>query len=171
MNFSECDRVITDYDITKALSQLKADKSDGNTSMMSTHLLMSSELYKSHLALLLTSMITHGYQPQTLLLATVTSIPKDNRGNLCDSNNYRGIALCSSISKVLDIIILNRYSNLLNTSDMQYAYKSGHSTSMCSLTVKETVNYYLLNDSQVYSCCVDLSKHLIGYNMICYSNV
>ena len=158
VNFLESDRVITNCDITKALSQLKADKSDGNTSMMSTHLLMSSELYKSHLALLLTSMITHGHQPQTLLLATVTSIPKDNRGNLCDSSNYRGIALCSSISKVLDIIVLNRYGHLLNTSDMQYAYKRGHSTSMCTLTVKETVNYYLLNDSQVYSCCVDLSK-------------
>ena len=29
---------------------------------------------------------------------------------------------------------------------------------MCSLMVKETVNYYLSNDSNVYSCCVDLSK-------------
>jgi exonuclease III len=157
-NFSEGDRVVCCQDIDKALSQLKADKSDGSTRLMSTHLLISSELYKKYLARLITAMITHGYQPQDLLLATITSIPKDNRGSLCDSSNYRGITLCSSVSKILDIIILNRYGYLLDTSDMQFAYKNGHSTSMCSLMVKETVNYYMTNDSNVYSCCVDLSK-------------
>ena len=156
--FDEYDRVICDSDIVKAMEKLKSEKSDGNTSLMSTHLLLSSELYKSRLALLLTSMITHGYQPQQLLLVTVTSIPKDNRGSLCDSSNYRGITLCSSISKVFDIIMLHRYGHLLNTSEMQFAYKIGHSTSMCSLSVKETINYYLLNGSEVFSCCVDLSK-------------
>ena len=105
-----------------------------------------------------TAMITHGHQPQSMLLATITSIPKDARGNLCDSNCYRGITLCSLISKVLDIIIIIPYGSFLNTSDMQFTYKSGHSTSMCDLMVKEIVNYYLTNDSEVYSCCVDLRK-------------
>ena len=155
---SEFDRVITDNDITCALKMLKADKSDGQSGLISTHLLLCSKLFKSMLAMLITAIITHGYQPQSMLLATIISIPKDNRGNLCDSSNYRGITLCSSISKLLDIIILNRYSNLLSTSDMQFAFKKGHSTSMCSLMVKETVNYYFNNQSEVYSCCVDLTK-------------
>jgi len=154
----EMDRVVKDTDITNALTKLKADKSDGQSSFVSTHLLMCSDLFKSRLAMLITAIITHGYQPQSMLLATITSIPKDNRGNLCDSSNYRGIALCSSVSKLFDIIILNRYSQLLCTSDMQFAYKKGHGTSICSLIVKETVNYYFDNDSQVYSCCVDLTK-------------
>ena len=154
----EIDRIVSITDVDKAIYKLKAGKSDGNLGLISSHLLLSSEVFKCHLAKLITSMVTHGYQPESLLLATIASIPKDNRGNLNSSTNYRGISLCNSISKVIDIIILNRYSHLLSTSDMQFAYKSGHSTSMCSFVVKETVNYYLNNGSQVFSCCVDLSK-------------
>ena len=158
VNTKDSDRVVTEEDITFALSKLKAEKSDGQSDLISSHLLMCSDLFKSNLAMLITAMITHGYQPQSMLLGTITSIPKDSRGNLCDSNNYRGITLCSSVSKLFDIIILKRYSHLLCTSDLQFAYKKGHSTSLCSLIVKETVNYYLNNNSQVYSCCVDLTK-------------
>jgi hypothetical protein len=119
---------------------------------------MSSEQFKENLAGLMTAILTHGHQPQMVLLATIKSIPKDNRGNICDGNNYRGITLCSSISKLLDIILMMRYEHLLYTSDMQYAYKRKHSTAICSLVVKEVVNYYLNNGSEVYSCCVDATK-------------
>ncbi len=56
--------------------------------------------------LLISAILTHGYQPQTVLLATVASIPKDNRGNICDGKNYRSITICSSISKLMDIFLI-----------------------------------------------------------------
>ena len=155
---TESDRLVTKDDITKAFSNLKLHKSDGNVGLVSTHLLMSGELYKEHLAKFMTAILTHGYQPKMLLLPTITSIPKDNRKSVCDSSNYRGIALCSSLGKLLDIIMLHRYRDLLQTSDMQYAYKQKHSTAICSLVVKEVINYYLNNDSEVFSSCVDASK-------------
>ncbi len=86
-----------------------------------------------------------------------TTIPKDSRGNICTGKNYRGITLCSSIAKVIDIVMLMRYSHLLNTTNMQYAFKKGHSTVMCTLVLKEVMNYYL-NNSDVYTCLIDAIK-------------
>ena len=42
---------------------------------------------------------------------------------------------------------LTRYKKLLSTSDMQFAYKGDHSTVMCSLSLKETVNHYVLDNT------------------------
>ena len=45
--------------------------------------------------MLFSMMLTHGVAPQSLLLSTLVPIPKNKRGNKCDSNNYRQIAISS----------------------------------------------------------------------------
>ena len=57
-----------------------------------------------------------------------------------------------------DNITLFLHGNYLNTSDMQFGYKKGHSTTMCALIYKEIVNQYINNGSDVYSCLLDASK-------------
>ena len=39
------------------------------------------------------AMLTHGFNPEDILLSTIISIPKDNRGSMNSSDNYRGISL------------------------------------------------------------------------------
>ncbi len=144
-------------DIVDAIKHIKANKSDGDVGLMSNHIIISSENFQSHLGMTITSVLTHGYQPKSVLLATIASIPKDNRGNICDGANYRGITICSSISKLLNINLIMSYKDKLYTSDMQFAFKEKHGTVMCSLVVKEVVHYYINNKSDVYSC-VDVTK-------------
>ena len=43
--------------------------------------------------MLFSMMLTHGVAPQGLLSSTLVPIPKNKRGNKCDSNNYRQIAI------------------------------------------------------------------------------
>ncbi len=74
--------VVTQSDIAEAIQHLNANKIDGDVGLMSNHLLLSSENFQMHLGLLITALLTHAYQPQTVLLATVASISKDNRGNI-----------------------------------------------------------------------------------------
>ncbi len=109
----EDDRMVNQHDVDKALDHLKANKSDGDVGLMSNHLIMCSEKFQAHLGLLITTILTHGYQPKTVLTATIASLPKDNRGNICDSKNYRGITICSVISKIIDIILIMRYKDKL----------------------------------------------------------
>ena len=72
---------------------------------------------------LIESMIIHDHYAQELLLSTLSSLPKNNFGDLCDSDNYRGIALTSCLNKVIDWVILLKYRDQLHTSHMQFAYK------------------------------------------------
>ena len=57
-------------------------------------------------------------------------------------------------------MIIELYQNTLVSSDMQFAYKSQHSTALCSVAYLETLQYcnYRQNGSQVYSCLLDASK-------------
>ena len=41
---------------------------------------------------------------------------------------------------------------------MQFAYKTQHSTALCSVVYLETLQYYRQNGSQVFSCLLDASK-------------
>ena len=46
-------------------------------------------------------------------------IPKHMRGNKCDSNNYRQIAISSLLSKILEIIIFDEQQKRLETDVSQ----------------------------------------------------
>ena len=74
------------------------------------------------------------------------------------SDNNRGISLFNSICKLFDHIILLLFGGQLEASDMQFGFKRGHSTVMCSLIFKEIVDHYLHLGSNVYSCLLDVSK-------------
>ena len=68
------------------------------------------------------------------------------------------MALFKCICKLYDNVTLFLYGNYLSTSDMQFGYKKGHSTTMCTLIYKEINNQYINNGSDMYSCLLDTSK-------------
>jgi len=144
--------------IKQAVRKLKHGKSDGDAGLYSSHLIYACEVYFCHLSLLFNSMYVHGYLASPLLTANIVSIPKDYRKSLSDGSNYRGIALCSSLSKMLEIIIMKRNEHAFGTSELQFAFKAGHSTAMCSYAVKEVVKYYMDRGSTVYACFLDATK-------------
>ena len=95
-------------------------------------------------------MFYHGHTPADLLKSTIVSIPKDNKKSLSSSDNYRGISLFNSLSKLFDHIILLKYSKHIQSSDMQFGYKESHSTTLCTLIYKEVIDHYINKDSTVY---------------------
>ncbi len=103
-------------------------------------------------------MLTHGYTPADLLKSTIISIPKDVKSSLSSSDNYRGISLFNAVCKLFDKVILYLYKDELKASDMQFGFKEGHSTTMCSLIYQEVISHYLDCKGDVYSCLLDASK-------------
>ena len=106
--------------------------------------------------------------PLRLLEAVICSIPKDLRGDLCSSNNYRGIARCSALCKLIDLIIIDKYGDKIITSDLQFAFKGEHSTTMCTAVLKEIASYYNSRKSDVYLCMLDASK---AFDRVHYDNL
>lgn len=144
--------------IQKCVNKLKSNKSDGNLGFDSDHLLNCTPKLVTILSLLFNAMIIHGHNANDLLFSTIVSIPKNMRSTLCSSSNYRGISLCSSICKVIDMAIMEQFGKYLYTSDLQFGFKPGLSTIMCTAVYMETVNYYTYRNTDVYSCLLDASS-------------
>ena len=103
-------------------------------------------------------MLVHGSVPKDMLVSTIIPIPKGKNANQSVSANYRGIALSSIFGKIVDLIVLNRYADKLCTSQLQFGFKAKRSTSMCTMLMKESIAYYINNDSSVYCTLLDATK-------------
>ena len=146
-------------EISKAISNLKSNKSDGSCDLSTNHLKCAPlDLLSIHLANLFSLMLIHGYVPSDLLHGTTMPIPKGNGSNLTSSDNYRGITLVSVFSRLIDLVLLDRYTDKLVTSELQFGFKRKCSTNMCSFVLKETLSYYSNNYTPVYCVFLDASK-------------
>ena len=150
--------VMTVTEVCGMTSKLKINKSDGLTGSSSDHFVYAPHRFAVLFTMLINVMLVHGYMPDDMLASVLVPIPKDPRASLTKSGNYRAIALYSSMGKIVDMLISDRYSNQLMTSNAQFAFKKYHSTSMCTALVKEVVSYYNGRNTNVYACLLDATK-------------
>jgi hypothetical protein len=153
-----CSYNITIDNVTDAICKLKYGKGDGEEGLYSDHFINAPFSFHVILSLLFNSMVVHGFTPQSMLLGTMIPIPKNRKKSVCNSDNYRAIALSSIFSKVLDIIIISKEQNVLLTSSLQFGFKHGVSTTQCTFTMLETIDYYNFNQSNVYCLMLDATK-------------
>ena len=159
---SECDIIhthsITVQQIKCAISKMQSGKSDSIEQLSSDNFKNGTHMLNVYISLLFTCMLTHGIPPSGLLLSTIIPIPKNNRGNMSDSSNYRAIALSSLLCKLFDTIIIETHEDNLITDDLQFGYKKQSSTIVCTSLLLNTVEYYRENDSDCYMLLLDASK-------------
>ena len=86
------------------------------------------------------------------------SLVKDRKEDISDKNNYRPIAITTQISKILELVILNKYGQYLETGDNQFGFKKKHSTDLCVFLLKEIVSVYHSLSGPVFACMLDSSK-------------
>ena len=70
------------------------------------------------------------------------------------SQNYRPITLASTLSKVSEQVILLKFGSYLHSSHLQYGFKAGSSTTLCTAFIKIVVSRYI-NGSKVLGCFLD----------------
>ena len=72
-------------------------------------------------------------------------IPKNKRGNKCDSNNYRQIAISSLLRIIFDTIILDKQQMSLETEVLQFSFNL--KILYCNLSFYVKRNHCLLLDA------------------------
>jgi hypothetical protein len=152
------DCVFSVHQIKEAVTRLKAGKNDGSSGLSSDHMINAGDDYFMHIALLFSALVVHGFCSDNLLYCTIVPIPKGHNSNLSDSANYRGIALSSIFGKLFDNIILERYYDKLSSCDLQFGFKANHSTNLCTMVLKESIQYYVSHHSSVFCTFLDASK-------------
>jgi hypothetical protein len=158
--------IISSQMVAEAIRHLKASKADGSDNIRSDNIINCTNTFVDHLASLFNGMLVHGFPPESFTISTLVPIPKNKSGDLCDSSNYRAIALSSLLCKVFDWIIIINQTHVLKSSDLQYGFKAESSTVLCSAMVIETVNYYNENNTGVYMLLLDATKAFDRVNYV-----
>ena len=111
-------------------------------------------------------MLRRGAAPEDLLLGTMFPFIKHCRGNAQNSDNYRAITIGTCLSKLFELLILNKQSHVFQTSDLQFGFKENSSPVICSFVAQEVINHYVNNDSNVFTVLLDASKAFDRVNFI-----
>jgi hypothetical protein len=114
---------------------LKYNKNDGETALSTNHIKHGRHRLYFLISILFTSMLRHGYVPDEMICSTIMPIQKNTRKYLNDSSNYRGIALNSPLCKLFEVVVLQKCKDTLQSTDMQFGYKKGVSTTDCTFVV------------------------------------
>ena len=149
---------ITVHDVMNAVTHLKTGKSDGSEGLSSDHFIHGNRKLYVLLSILFTLFLRHGFSPNSMILGTMIPIPKDKKKSLCSASNYRAIAVSSIFSKILDWIILLKEEHSLCSSELQFGFKKGLSTTQCTFSMLEIIDYYNFNKSDVGVLLLDASK-------------
>ena len=88
----------------------------------------------------------------------IVPIVKNKCGNLCDSNNYKPIALATLISKLFESVRLLKCETFLETCSKQFGFEMSHSTEMCIYVLKEMIEHYKSCNTSVFVTFLDASK-------------
>ena len=154
---------------------LGLDKSDG-TGLSSNHFFVAASVLAAPLSDLFTAVLRHGYMPSAVHNCILVPIPKPHKDPTV-SDSYRPIALAPILSKVLEKCILLRYRSCFITSDLQFGFKRGFSTELCSGIIKNVITKYLHNGTNVFGCFLDASKafdrvnHSLLFDMLLKRNI
>ena len=152
------DMTVTTNEVAKVIKGLKRGKAVGPDNVAAEALMHSNNRLHYLLGVCFSAMLIHGYMPQGLMDSKIIPLVKNKCGKLSDKNNYRPVAISNSLSKVYELILLDRCEEYLWTSGNQFGFKADHSTEMCIYAVHEFIDYYRSRSTNVYVTFLDASK-------------
>lgn len=145
-------------EVETAIKAMKKGKCHGIDGIFSEHFLFADTSVNDLFCKLINAIIVHGHLPGKALETLLVPIVKDKKCDITVSDNYRPIAIATIASKIIEVLLLNKYIVYLSSNDNQFGFKPKHSTDMCIFILKEIVDYYNSHSSPVYLCFMDASK-------------
>ena len=139
-----------------------------NLRLFSDHIIHGFLKLFTMLAILINGVFIHGYSPGELLTSIVIPIPKNNGASLKCSDNYRGIALRNSICKLIDLVLIDRFSHVLYTSNLQFGFTKNHSSVIRSRRQPITLQPVILMSTHAYWMPVRPLIVFISISFLCY---
>lgn len=142
-----------------SLTKLKSGKAAGVDRLTAEHLKNAHPIIVQLLTKLLNIMILFEYVPDGFGIGIMVPIPKGQLGKSnvnCD--DFRGISINPIISKLFECCLLSKFSEFLETSDLQFGFKANSSCSKALYSVRKTIEYFTERQSTVSLCALDLSK-------------
>ena len=141
-----------------AINHLKNNRNDPINDFTSGCLINAPFALSEQLSLLFRQFLIHGHASPILMISTLLPMIKDKLGDTCSSSNYRPIALTSLLLEIFDWILLLLFDEELKIDELQFGFQRNTSITMCTWVAVETIDYFLRNGSDVFTCVMDMSK-------------
>ena len=103
-------------------------------------------------------MVRHGYVPNAFGEGVIIPLIKDKNGDLCSSENYRGITINSVLAKIFETCLLQKFEIYFNSHDLQFGFKSKFGCSAALFGAQQVVQYFSTRGSCVHIACLDAIK-------------
>lgn len=153
--------LITYRDTSDCIRRLKNSKSPGIDGINNRLLKNLPPIGITILTVIFNSCLFSGYFPNQWKLAKVIPIPKPGQPKN-EANGYRPISLLSSISKVLERLILTRLLEFTEVKNIlpeeQFGFRSNHSTSHQILRLFSNAKQNLKNKMSTGIISLDIEK-------------
>ncbi|HEY6436402.1 MAG TPA: reverse transcriptase family protein, partial [Ignavibacteriaceae bacterium] len=154
------DAEISITECEKALKKLSTGKAPGVDQMPYEFIKAGGPILIPYLTKIFNQILHSGIYPKEWALAIICSIFKSGDKN--DPNNYRGISLLPSLSKLFDTILETRIRAWENSNSIldqnQAGFRAKYSTVDHIFTLNSIIQRYRSQRRKVYCAFIDFSK-------------
>ena len=159
-NFNEMDFKISEKELESAIKKLKNNKAGGLQLITNDMLKAGQNALLPSLRMLFNKILVYGKYPTNWIKGYISPIPKSGDPN--KPENYRGIAVTGSLSKLINSIFNKRLDNFLEKQNFYNPYQIGFSrdsrTADHIFVLKALLDKYFSKNKKVYACFVDFQK-------------
>ena len=121
--------------IRQCLSHLKTGKAVGNDCLSAESFKYADTRICVFLCMLFNSILYHSYLPSKLMDTVIVPLLRTKKVTW-EVKTILGRLHLTIMSKLFEVLILNRYGDLLQSTDNQFGYKKKHATDLCVYTLK-----------------------------------
>ena len=151
---------ISGEQLLRHVSNLKSKSSFGEDGVSNNLLKKAIPYLLDPLVKLINLSFKSGFVPKQITIAKITPLHKD--GSKSEFNNYRPIALISTIGKLMESVVAAQLTEYLNTNNFlhkfQFGFRKKHNVSQPLLLFSQNVLNSLRNNNYNLSIFVDLKK-------------
>jgi len=154
------DRPISKEEVLIAIRRLKAGKSAGPDYLIAEFFKAAADDIVDFLVKLFNTLFDKGIYPTSWSESII--LPLFKKGDVNDTNNYRGISLCAIGSKLYGTIINTRMKEWIElhnlTGECQAGFKQDYSTIDHIFTLLAAVQKQFLKNRKLYVAFIDFEK-------------
>lgn len=157
----ELDRQITGAEVRQTLKKMNLNKAPGLDGIPTDFYKNLANILSAPLAKLFNLILSSGIYPAAWSMAVIQPLYK-NKGSKTEPNNYRGIALLNSISKIFTKILNNRLYKWLEANgkitEFQAGFRPGYSAVDQVFILKTLIDNQRDRKGSLYVAFVDFTK-------------
>lgn len=159
--YSQCfDDVLDSNLVGDAIDKLQRGKAADIDGIQSEHLIYCHPIVTSILLRLFNSILFFSYLPASFRTSYTVPLPKvpGSYSKSMTCTDFRGIAISSLFSKILEHCLLRKFSGFLSTSNRQFGFKKLGGCSNAIFTARSIIDNYIDGGSTANLLALDISK-------------